>query len=281
MPDATPLQQSDQYLHTVLYLGADAERVQERLLIRRNIFGLSCTIAHRCPIPELEHIQTSVLLHNPAHEHEISQHAFRIFPQTHHAIWDISNDLETSWKLLRGNWRTALRKAEKSDLITIFAPFSCKDQWILEQDQKRQKERGYRGWPPYFIMAYAQKNPKDCIVFRALKNDQTIAAIIVLKHGSGATYAIAANTETGQRSNAHAFLIWQSSLWLRGQGVTQFDLGRLDWHNSEGLAKFKLGTGAQIVTFPGTYVCLLKLQKRKKATLRAASFKSVSKFLTR
>lgn len=42
-------------------------------------------------------------------------------------------------------------------------------------------------------------------------------------------------------------MLWQAALVLRGQGVQRLDLGAVDATNP-GLARFKLGTGARLVS---------------------------------
>ena len=52
---------------------------------------------------------------------------------------------------------------------------------------------------------------------------------------------------------AHNLLLWRAMLALRERGVRVLDLGGVDTGRGAGLARFKIGTGGEVVTLAGVY----------------------------
>ncbi len=73
-----------------------------------------------------------------------------------------------------------------------------------------------------------------------------------LRYGNSATYYLSWTTSLGRERNAAHLLLWQGLLQLRETGVKWLDLGGMD-ARAPGLARFKLGLGADAVTYSGTW----------------------------
>jgi lipid II:glycine glycyltransferase (peptidoglycan interpeptide bridge formation enzyme) len=78
--------------------------------------------------------------------------------------------------------------------------------------------------------------------------------MLFLIHGQTATYHIGWQDEAGRDAGAHPLLLWRAMGMLAERGVRWLDLGGVDTGPGAGIARFKLGTGGQVLTLPGTFV---------------------------
>ena len=152
---------------------------------------------------------------------------------------------------LRGNWRNALAQAEAD------APKIRDDRRPREietfiagclKDRRAQKYSGPSG---ILVRRIAETFKKDTFLLQALDHGDVIAATLFLRHGNSATYYLSWTTSLGRERNAAHLLLWQGLLQLRETGVKWLDLGGMD-ARAPGLARFKLGLGADAVTYSGT-----------------------------
>ncbi|MEL6980044.1 MAG: hypothetical protein AAGM38_15365 [Pseudomonadota bacterium] len=79
------------------------------------------------------------------------------------------------------------------------------------------------------------------------------AAMLFLTHGRAATYHIGWTSDPGRSIGAHNLLLWNAIQTLKRDGILSLDLGGLDTERGAGVARFKLGSGAQPMTLCGTY----------------------------
>ena len=156
---------------------------------------------------------------------------------------------------LNQKWRNRLNAAEAHDLrITRQNMPQDMDHWLVTADAELQKTRGYKSWPTGLTLAYAQANPGQAKLFQAFEGTNAVAAMLILTHGEAATYHIAHTTERGKALNAHNLLMWNAMEWLAAKGTRQLDLGVINTEDAEGLARFKLGTGAELQRLGGTWL---------------------------
>ena len=83
---------------------------------------------------------------------------------------------------------------------------------------------------------------------------ERVAAMMFLIHGQAASYQVGWSSEKGRELNAHNLLLWRAMLELRARGVRRLDLGGVNTVRSAGLARFKIGTGGQVLQLAGTYL---------------------------
>lgn len=153
-----------------------------------------------------------------------------------------------------GKWRNRLRHAQRQKLrIARSALPADPGHWLLTAEAAQQQDRRYRGWPPALCAAYALANKGRALLFEAREGKETIAALLILSHPPGATYQIGHTTERGRAVSAHNLLLWEAANWLARKGHRRLDLGPLDQANGAGLARFKLGAGADVRTLGGTW----------------------------
>ena len=83
---------------------------------------------------------------------------------------------------------------------------------------------------------------------------ETVAAMLFLKHGTSATYHIGWTSPAGRALSAGNLLLTHAAERFGEMGVEIVDLGLLDTETAPGLARFKLGTGAQPLRMGGTWI---------------------------
>lgn len=165
--------------------------------------------------------------------------------------------------LMTAKWRNALRKAEMANLKIEIRPYQHgRDKWILDADQKQQKIKGYRGLPAALTQAFAVMNAGQAIIVTVAKHAVPIAAMIFLRHGNAATYHIGWSSAEGRSYNAHNLCLSRMTDWLEEDGTRAIDLGTIDTEASPGLARFKLGIGAQVKQLGGTWLHLRWFPRR-------------------
>ncbi len=155
---------------------------------------------------------------------------------------------------LHPKWRNRLKHAEAGPLrITRQNLPQDPGHWLFTADGLQQRRRGYRGWPPALTLAYGAENPGMAKLFTAFEGKTPVAAMLFLRHGTGATYHIGYTDARGRALSAHNLLLWQAAAWLAARGHQRLDLGLIDQRNAPGLARFKLGSGARARRLGGTW----------------------------
>lgn len=151
-------------------------------------------------------------------------------------------------------WRNRLTHAENGPLrISRQTMPLAPGHWLFAADRAQQRQRGYRGWPLALTLAYGAQNPGMAKLFTAFEGKTPVAAMLFLRHGTGATYHIGHTTARGRELSAHNLLLWQASCWLAARGHRRLDLGLIDRRDAPGLARFKLGSGACARQLGGTW----------------------------
>lgn len=158
---------------------------------------------------------------------------------------------------LEAKWRNRLVTAEASDLVVQRVGSNPGQfRWLLDHDESQSEQRGIAGLPRPFYELYVpsrQQPGQTVLTLRADLGRERVAAMLFLLHGQAATYQIGWSSEEGRESNAHNLLLWRAMAELRQRGIRQLDLGGVNTARSAGIARFKLGTGGQVLRLAGTY----------------------------
>lgn len=171
------------------------------------------------------------------------------------ATLDLTGDSVARRARLRGKWRNALVRAEAQPLrITASRMPPQADHWLLRQEASQAHTRGYRRLPPAFATAWARVSPNDTLLVMAHDATGPVAGMLFLRHGEVASYHTGWTSASGRITGAHTRLLWNGMNRLAGEGVTRLDLDLIDTDNTPGIARFKLGTGAQTVTLGATRI---------------------------
>lgn len=180
--------------------------------------------------------------------------SLRLLPPRERIVWDVSTDLRARRAALHPKWRNQLTKAEQTRLtITSRTLPTTPNHPVLVKEQEQCRSRGYRNWPAPLTAAFAATAPEQTRLFQARCEGKTLAHMLFLTHGSGATYHIGHITTQGKRLGAHNLLLWEAACQLAVQGVQSIDLGLINPH-TRGLNRFKLRTGAQSQSTGGTHL---------------------------
>ncbi|WP_111403980.1 MULTISPECIES: GNAT family N-acetyltransferase [Meridianimarinicoccus] len=156
---------------------------------------------------------------------------------------------------LRGKWRNALTRAEAAPLHTTATPLPPDpDHWLLRAEAAQARARRYRRLPGAFAVAWARANPADTLLLAAHAATGPVAGMLFLRHGSMASYHIGWTSAEGRKASAHTRLMWEGIARLAAAGVARLDLDMIDTETAPGLARFKLGTGAEAVRLGATRI---------------------------
>lgn len=163
-----------------------------------------------------------------------------------HAEWRLDAAPGELRAAMRPTWRRALDQATAR---VVADPGALPA--ILAAATRLMQDRGVRALPAAFMQAWAGES----LVLRAGPKSGLAAGAVFLIHGRGATYHAAFADVRGRAEGAPRALLWQAALILRARGVTRLDLGPID-DGAPGLARFKLGTGAETVCLGPTSLVL-------------------------
>ena len=181
----------------------------------------------------------------------------RIMTPASIAVLTLGHGPDVRRNLMSIKWRNALRKAEAQNLRIEMRPYHHGiDKWVLDEDQKQQASKGYRALPTAVTQAFAIMNQGQVMIVTAAKQSVPIAAMIFLRHGSVATYHVGWSSAEGRSCNAHNLCLAHAADRLEEDGITTIDLGGIDTDTAPGLARFKIGVGAQVKQLGGTWLHL-------------------------
>ena len=172
-------------------------------------------------------------------------------------VWmDLTPSLEDIRASAHQKWRNRLVKAEKSPLIV--EPNGLKPaqyQWLLDHEKAQRKAKKYKATDAQLLIAFQKSAGKDSLLcLKASLEGQLVGGMMFMIHGSCATYHVGWTHEDGRRLSAHNLILWHAIEALKARGVTALDLGGVETYKAPGLARFKLGTGGEVITYPGTYL---------------------------
>jgi hypothetical protein len=171
-------------------------------------------------------------------------------------------DLEPSMADLRAGFdkrfRQPLASAEKSELTVHRVGTNVGQyRWLMDAEQQQRDNRGFQGMPLHFVDAYiaSRKQPAhNVLTLRADIGRDRVAGMMFLLHGQAATYQIGWTSDAGRDAHAHNLLLYKGMEALKERGIRSLDLGGINTGRSAGIARFKISTGAKVVTFAGTYL---------------------------
>lgn len=198
---------------------------------------------------------------------------------------DLAREPDALRAAMHGKWRNRLAAAERSALkVERVGGKPAQYRWLLEHELAQRRRRGYIALPDGFVEAWqaaavggaggrsgggvkasnsladagsartAGDRAEPVLTLRADLGRDPAAGMMFLVHGEAATYQIGWVGEAGRELGAHNLLLWHAMLELRGRGVRTLDLGGVDTARGAGLARFKLGTGGEVVTLAGSYL---------------------------
>jgi hypothetical protein len=163
-----------------------------------------------------------------------------LFTPQHVAMWDVQAGPEVLLAGMAGKWRNRLVSALPKVQVRKGGA-GCLAALMAAEAGQRDR-RGYRALPGAFTQALPQSALR---LWEWRMAGRMQAAMCFVRHGWGATYHLGWASADARARAVHGVMLWQAVLALRAEGVTRLDLGLVDHEAAPGLARFKLGTGAE------------------------------------
>ena len=173
-----------------------------------------------------------------------------------HSAWlDLTPDADDLRARLAGKWRNTLRAAESADTKVRISTGPRDLPALMAAYDGFRKRRRFVGPPGRLVTAIAEagRRTKDVLVVTALSGGDSVAGIVLIRHGACATYYVGWTGAEGRRRRAHNLLLWRGILELRKSGTAWLDLGGMNTASAAGVARFKLGLNPEVFTLAGTY----------------------------
>lgn len=175
------------------------------------------------------------------------------------ALLDLEPCTQARHRALHQKWRNRLvhaqTQAQAQNLRITRQNMPLDSQhWLFAADHAQQQAHGYHSWPIALTLAYAQQNKGQAKLFQLMQGNTPLAAVLILRHDTGASYHISHTSALGRLMSAHNLLMWEAMNWLAQKGCRQLDLGVINTEDAPGLARFKLGTGAKLSQLGGTWL---------------------------
>lgn len=172
------------------------------------------------------------------------------------ALLEICSDRTTQQAQMHQKWRNRLFKAERSDLqirrVRSDHPLA---QWLMKAETQQRKERGYKALPASLPATMErEKGRTDSLFCIAMQGDVPVSGASFVVCGGRAAYFSGVTTPQGRDVCAQHLALSHSVQLLRERKVISLNLGLVDTQKNQGLSRFKLGSGAHIITRPGLFV---------------------------
>ncbi len=170
-----------------------------------------------------------------------------VFIKKHTHILDLKRTKEDLWKGLEGRCRTAIRKAEKSDVVVDIIKtrdYIGEYYSILEEVYHYQNKPCPNSSEFYYDM-WDGFGQSSAIFLSARCRGELIAGVIIILDRDRAYYLNGASRHEFRSLSASNLLLWEAINVVRERGIQLFDFVGSDIPR---LAKFKKSFGGQLAT---------------------------------
>lgn len=168
---------------------------------------------------------------------------------------DLNQELESLKANLRKNWRNMLNRAERENVQIEWHQDGKAYAELIQLYQLDKLEKAYEGASVKTMNALAKTFlPKSNLWCGfATKDGKKAGSVLLLLHGSGATYQIGWTSAVGRKIGAQHLLLWDSVQRLKNHGIKHFDLGGINDEDAKGVKRFKEGLGGRYIRLPGLF----------------------------
>lgn len=168
---------------------------------------------------------------------------------------DLRQDKDALWNAMESSWRNKVRKAERAGMEIEWDEKGDVLPVLLSIYQSDRRKKGYDGPSVATMQALAEKflENGNLLAGLAKRDGEILAAVLIFRHGRGATYQVGWSMAAGKEIAAHNLLLWRAATILKDRGVDFFDLGGVNDQSAQGVKKFKEGMGGEAVTLAGHY----------------------------
>ncbi len=157
----------------------------------------------------------------------------------HHAVWDLSGDPRGR---MEQKWRNRLSAGERAGILPKQAARSALAGLVARESAQR-RARGYAAYTEEFTMALPRENMR---LWEWVCAGEVVAGMAFVVEGATASYHMGWAGPVARKHAVHNVMLWHAALALRREAVRWLDLGLVNDIRAPGLARFKLGTGAQL-----------------------------------
>ena len=196
---------------------------------------------------------------SPIHAHGLAT-LMRISPVgTESATLNLNQDISTLRQNLEQKWRNQLAMSERSGTHVKYSTDETDFDWFEAVYETLRREKDFYGIPPVLFQNISKTflRTANAHLFIGNYEGRKIAAILVVTHGTTATYLAGWNGSEGRKLNVNNLLLWEASLRLKELGLRKLDLGGIDILNTPTIAKFKMGMRGENYKTVGEFVKLL------------------------
>ncbi|WP_210526800.1 GNAT family N-acetyltransferase [Rubellimicrobium arenae] len=181
----------------------------------------------------------------------------QVMTPAHAAELDLRVPTEERVRRLAPKWRGHLRQAQRARMSLNWTTFDGDPRhWLLIREARQRRDRRYHALPQAFASSYARVATDAALILTASDADGPVAGMLFLLHAPVVTYQIGWTGERGRQSSAHHLLLMEAARRFAGMGLQRLDLGTLDTEGNPGLARFKIGAGAQVRALGGSWLRL-------------------------
>lgn len=174
----------------------------------------------------------------------IQDFGFKKTQQSFETLWlDLSPSLESLRQSLDRKWRNHLNKSERSGLEVVVDTEGRRLDLFLKNYDIFKSQKNFQGPDGAFFKHEIEGALpfRDALIFWARLDKIPVAGIVVMKHGTSASYRLGWNSQEGRLTQAHYLLVWKAIELLKKQSIESFDLGGILAQDSTGFNTFKLG----------------------------------------
>lgn len=174
----------------------------------------------------------------------VDKSGYKKAQQSFETLWlDLTPSLELLRKGLDRKWRNHLNKAERSHLeVVADVEGRHLDAFLKNYDLYKSKKNFEGPEGLFFKHEIESALPfQDAIILWARIDKIPVAGIVVMKHGTSASYRLGWNSPEGRLAQAHYLLVWKAIEILKKQSIESFDLGGILAQDTTGFNTFKLG----------------------------------------
>ena len=185
---------------------------------------------------------------------------------------DLTNDEAGLFMQLKGKWRTALRKGQKSGVDVISSDLDREKLEELVKDYAAlQNSRDFFGLTDAFILALGHQKKsttwKFNLYFAMLQDSPEsrlrVGSLVTVQAGDSCIYLIGITNEIGRKVQANSVLLWESLVAAKQNGCRWFDIGGLSEETPKGIAEFKKGLNATPYGLVGEWVFFPKITLKR------------------
>jgi Acetyltransferase (GNAT) domain len=169
------------------------------------------------------------------------------------ALVDLRKDAEELRMQPHPKWRNHLTRALRSPLQVEMSAGDQELNWLISRHEEHMRQKRFAG--PHkssFLRTFAAVAPSQCMVARAMLNDEPVSGMLVVRFDPFAEYLIGWYGESGRKHDAGNLLVWKSMLEMNRRGCEWFDLGGLG--GDGGFQRFKAGVRGEVYELVGEWL---------------------------